>query len=265
MQFSPEDLESLRLASELLNKPSIAMRVASTLGRPIEGLLRALPDKWSRIVSRASSNAIEKAFHVALTSLEDKPGSASSDLAHRVVCGASGTIGGFFGAPALVLELPFSTVIMLRSIADIARSEGEDLTAAEPRLACLEVFALGGLSRGDDEAEAAYYAVRAALAGAMSRTAEHIASRGLSAEGAPAVVRWLASIASRFGVVVSEKAAAEAVPFVGAIGGAAVNLVFIQHFQDMARAHFIIRRLERKYGQEQVRAQLPRMRDHVVS
>jgi hypothetical protein len=262
MQLSPEDLNSLRLAYDLLNKPSVAIRLASALGKPIERVMAALPEKWSLMIARGSSRAIEKAFHVALTSLEESPVSAKSEVAHKIVCGASGTIGGFFGLPALLLDLPFSTVIMLRSIADIARREGEDLSAAEPRLACLEVFALGGLSRADDDAEAAYYAIRAALAGAMSRATEHIASRGLSAEGAPAVVRWITAIASRFGVVVSEKAAAQAVPFIGAIGGATVNVVFIQHFQDMARAHFIIRRLERKYGQEQIRAELQQVRQY---
>ena len=27
----------------------------------------------------------------------------------------------------------------------------------------------------------------------------------------------------------------------------------MDHFQDMARGHFVVRRLERKYGQEEVR------------
>jgi hypothetical protein len=48
----------------------------------------------------------------------------------------------------------------------------------------------------------------------------------------------------------SEKAAAQAVPAIGAAGGAIINTLFIDHFQDMARGHFIIRRLERKYGKE---------------
>ena len=42
----------------------------------------------------------------------------------------------------------------------------------------------------------------------------------------------------------------QAVPAIGAAGGAAINLVFINHFQDMARGHFTVRRLERKYGAE---------------
>ena len=41
--------------------------------------------------------------------------------------GASGAIGGAFGLASVAVELPISTTIMLRSIADIARSEGFDV------------------------------------------------------------------------------------------------------------------------------------------
>jgi len=41
---------------------------------------------------------------------------------------------------------------------------------------------------------------------------------------------------------------------VGAIGGAAVNIAFMQHFQQMARAHFVVRHLERRYGQNLVQS-----------
>jgi hypothetical protein len=37
-------------------------------------------------------------------------------------------------------------------------------------------------------------------------------------------------------------------PVVGAVGGAAVNLIFMNHFQRIAEGHFTIRRLERIYG-----------------
>jgi hypothetical protein len=30
-------------------------------------------------------------------------------------------------------------------------------------------------------------------------------------------------------------------------------VLFIDHFQDMARGHFIVRRLEREYGEEEIR------------
>src|SRR5438105_1065300 len=75
-----------------------------------------------------------------------------------------------------------------------------------------------------------------------------------SKAGAPAMVRLIALLASRFGVVVSEKAAAQAIPILGAAGGALVNTVFIGHFQDMARGHFIVRRLEKIHGTDPVRS-----------
>jgi hypothetical protein len=82
------------------------------------------------------------------------------------------------------------------------------------------------------------------------------------AEGAPVLVRLIARIASRFGVVVTQKQAAQAVPFIGAVGGAAVNYAFIDHFQEMARAHFVVRRLERRYGKDTVRAAFARLSCH---
>ena len=87
----------------------------------------------------------------------------------------------------------------------------------------------------------------------MSEAEKHIAERGLSQEGAPIIARFIAQVASRFGITVSEKVAAQAIPVVGAAGGAIVNLLFIDHYQDMARGHFIVRRLERTYSPDPVK------------
>jgi len=78
-------------------------------------------------------------------------------------------------------------------------------------------------------------------------------------EGAPAIARFITTIASRFGVNVSEKIAAQAVPLIGAAGGALINTIFIDHFQDMARGHFIVRRLERVYGTDEVKRQYEKL------
>jgi hypothetical protein len=72
-------------------------------------------------------------------------------------------------------------------------------------------------------------------------------------EGAPMVIRVMGNLASRFGIIVTDKMAAEMVPVLGALGGASINLLFISHFQAVARGHFIVRRLERKYGPESVK------------
>ena len=67
------------------------------------------------------------------------------------------------------------------------------------------------------------------------------------------MIRLIANLASRFGVIVTDKVAAEMVPIFGAFGGASINLLFISHFQAAARGHFTVRRLERKYGGEFVK------------
>ena len=72
-------------------------------------------------------------------------------------------------------------------------------------------------------------------------------------EANAALVRLIALIASRFGIVVSQKTAAQLVPVLGAAGGAIINTLFIGHYQDMARGHFIVRRLEKEHGAEPVR------------
>ena len=69
----------------------------------------------------------------------------------------------------------------------------------------------------------------------------------------PGGVEFVRAIAARFGIVIGEQAGARMIPLLGAASGAMVNLVFMKHFQDVARGHFIVRRLERKYGAAFVR------------
>lgn len=254
MKITDAEMEALKAAKLLLESPGLAAKISSFVGTPIEKGFALLPKQWNTVVNDATRKAIETALKVALwTMSEGKAMSTPSNWWHKLAAGASGAAGGAFGLAALSIELPVSTTIMLRSIADIARSEGEDLKAADAQLECVQVLALGGNSKGDDGAEIGYFAARAAMAKAVSEAAAHLAAQGITQHGSPALVRLIAQIASRFSIVVSEKAAAQAVPVVGAIGGAVINTLFIDHFQDMARGHFIIRRLERLHGADEIK------------
>lgn len=244
------DREDLLKAKKLLENPGLAVKLTHWLGLPIEKGFAMLPADWNLKIGEITRAALTRAVRVAVLTMKKAPGEGASPLGHKLAAAATGGIGGFFGIPALAIELPVSTTIMLRAIADIARSEGEAVDTVDAKLACLEVFALGGTTGKDDAADSGYFAVRAALAQSVANAAEHIARKGLLEEGAPALVRLIVQIAQRFSVQVSEKAAAQAVPAIGAAGGAILNTIFIDHFQDMARGHFIVRRLERKYGRE---------------
>lgn len=265
MDFTPEDREALVRAVYLLENPSFASKLANTLGQPFEKLVNFLPSEVSGPVHDAVSSAIQKAADIAANSLDPAAAKPPSTRRMKALAAATGGLGGFFGLPALAIELPVTTTIMLRSIADIARSEGEDLTDPGVRMACLEVFALGGPGASDDATETGYYAVRAALARAVSEAATYIAERGASEEAAPVLVRLISVVASRFGAVVSDRMLASAVPIVGAAGGASINVLFMNHFQRMARGHFTVRRLERAYGADTVREEYERIRTEQVA
>jgi hypothetical protein len=243
-----EDLIELSYAKNLLENVSLAAKITDKIGSPIEEGLKKLPNNWQTKVSAATNESLEKALDVAIFTMRNK-NKRSSEKFHKLLVAGSGAIGGAGGLAALPIELPISTTLILRSIMDIARCEGEDITSYETKLACLEVFALGGKSKNDDGTESGYFAVRYMLAGALNEAATHLAAKGLSKES-PVVIKLITTIAERFGVQVSQKFMAQAIPVIGAVSGAVINTLFINHFQDMARGHFIVRRLEKKYSKE---------------
>ncbi len=248
------DLSDLGRAKQLLENPGFVARVAGAIGIPVEGVLHALPERAAASVEHATKAALEAALGVAVATLGGRTGDDPSNVWHKIAVAATGAAGGAFGLPALTIELPVSTTVMLRSVADIARSKGEDLRQPAAAVACIEVFALGSRSKGDDNAESVYYAARIALAKAVSEAAAYLTEGAIADRAAPALARLIAVVAQRFGVVVTQKAAAQLVPVIGAAGGAAINVAFMAHFQDMAEGHFTVRALERKYGEAAVRA-----------
>jgi len=259
--LSREDQSSLIRAYELLEYPSFAARLSNVVGTPIEMAMKLLPKSWHRRLQNCAEAGISKALDLAISSLHDRRELRSDDRRYRMLGMLSGAIGGFFGGPALLLELPVTTTLMLGSIAEIARSEGENLDSVETRLACMEVFALGGRSDLDDAADTGYYGLRLALEAPVARASAFLAQQGLAVRGnAPVLVNLITTIAERFSIVLSEKAVAKIIPVIGAVGGAFINSVFIQHFQDMARSHFTIRRLERKYSPPLIRASYESLR-----
>ena len=256
--MTPEDSAALARAVQSLEHPGFAARLANMAGKPIELIGGALPATVQQSISTATTKALQSALKVAVRTMQVGP-QGRSRLVHKVLATASGAAGGGFGLATLPIELPVSTIIMLRSIAEIARSEGEDPSDPEAALSCIQVFALGGRAGSSDASGSGYFAVRGMLAKSVSEAARFVAERGLIEEGAPVVVRFVSQVASRFGVVLTQKFAAQALPLVGARGGASVNYLFIEHFQETAQGHFTVRRLERAYGKEIVRAEYERL------
>lgn len=261
MDVSDTDRQALAVAMRRLETPGFAGRITLLVGRPAELATRALPGRATGLVAKAAVTALARALDIALFSLRD-PRFRGGRVVHSALASASGAVGGAFGLSALTIELPVSTAIMLRAIAAIARSEGEDLADPATGLACLEVFGLG--HSGSPVAEAAeggYFAVRALLASGLAQAADAMINKGSLHGGSAMALRALSPIVNRFGAIVSQKLAAQAVAVVGAVGGAAINLAFAEHFQDLAKGHFTVRRLERVYGSAAVRAEYERLKN----
>lgn len=256
--MNEKDLLDLKNAVLLLENPSLGSRIADVIGTPIEKAIALLPKNATNNIATVAQKAIHGALRLSLKTLSyhnpesDAPPPQASNWWHMAASATTGAIGGAFGLAALSVELPISTTIMLRSIADVARSEGSDMNDLQTQLECVQVLAMGGPASSDDGAEVGYFVAREAMARAVSEAAAYLAKHGMQKEVAPAVVRLILHIAERYSITVTEKAAAQLVPIVGGIGGALINTIFIDHFQSIARGHFTVRRLERKYSPQLV-------------
>ncbi len=243
--------QALARAVHALENPNFAARIAEYAGAPINRVVGMLPRRASAGLSKAVEAAMRKCLKTAIGSLDPVP-RAPAIWFSTAIAGVTGGVSGFFGMPALVVELPLTTTIMLRAIADIARHNGEDLGTLEARLACLQVFALGARAtavRGD----LGYFAARALMTRLTGNAAAYVVERGAAELSGAMINSLVAEIVSRFSLVVSDRVAASALPVVGAVGGATVNVIFMNHFQQLAQGHFTVRRLEREYGAETIR------------
>lgn len=256
------DLNALTAAVTKLEAPSFTIKIANMVGTPVEWALDRLPGSSAEKIQQGIRLALNKAVAGALRTMDASSPSPARPRAHTAMAAASGAVGGFFGLKGTLVELPVTTTIIMRSVGDIARSEGFLITDPVVQADCVQVFALGGRSTDDDAADSAYYASRIGLSEFARETgrvlvegvthhAAGVAGQGLQFTPGQAAA-WLAQIieavAQRFGVKVTEKLALQAAPILGAASGAAINALFISHYQDMAKGHFVIRRLEEKYG-----------------
>ena len=208
--------------------------VGGVLGRTFQlgtRTLSAVPGGQSA-VARVAEASLRRAFDIAILRLDAAGEQDRSKRFAAPIVMLSGAVGGFLGLGGFVPDAAVTTLAIMREIARIAKAEGEDLEDPDARAACLQVFAL---TPADHEgAELGYFSTRLVL------------------QGRP-LARLMAEVAGRFGVTLSQKFALQAVPIIGAMGGATLNAAFLSHFRDLAKAHFTIRRLERTFGAEAVR------------
>jgi len=239
----------LRQARAALEHPGLAMQIANAVGTPIGYLMQKLPRGAKKTINNATRAALLKALGTAIERIPP-----TSPRVKRTLAAISGLLGGAMGWVGLVVDLPATTLLILKQIAEVAGQQGADLDNPAVRLECLSVLALGNTAVSV-HGEEGYFALRAALAQEVAAAAHFLAKQGTKKAASatpPAVLRLINMVAARFSTPITEKAAAQVVPVLGAVSGATINYLFMEHYQKVAHAHFTIRRLERKYGIEVV-------------
>lgn len=203
------------------------MRLVNGLGTRLETQFAAVPERYRVQVERVTAQALEAAYGLA---------ARAPDLGERgpvVAVVASGAAGGAGGLATALAELPVTITLMLNAIRAEARAAGFDPDAPAIRAECLRVFGAGSPLASDDGVNTSFITARMSITG-------------------QAVQNLINAIAPRLAAALGQKLAAQAVPVIGAVSGAALNASFLNYYREIARIRFALLRLAEVHGSEPV-------------
>jgi hypothetical protein len=206
------------------------IRLVNRLGTTLESQLSVLPTSVRSQIERVTAQALETSYGLAARAPDL---GARGPLAAVITTGAA---GGFGGLPTAIAELPVTVTLFLNAIRAEARDAGLDPDEDWVRAECLQVFAAGSPLAQDDGVNTSFVASRIALTGS-------------------AVQNLITAIAPRLAAVLGQKLAAQAVPVLGAISGAAMNAAFLSYYCEIARVRFALLNLAKVHGSEAVEAE----------
>lgn len=210
------------LARRYKGAGGVGISVLNTIGGSAETLLDQLPTNIRAGLEGATISALNQAMRAAHSSRSIVPDQKS--WLNQAVTTALGAAGGAGGLPTALAELPVTTTLLLRVIEGVAVEHGFDPAAENVQFDCVQVFAAAGPLSGDDGADLGFLSVRLALSG-------------------KAMQAVIAKIAPKLAVVLGQKLAAQAVPVLGAVAGAATNYAYTSYYEDIAHVHFGLRKL----------------------
>lgn len=216
------DAEIEALARRYAKAGGIGIDLLNSLGAQADGLLQRLPQKAQDGLQDATVAALNHAMTAAHKSRDMVPDQAG--WLNSAVSAAMGAVGGMGGLPTALAELPVTTTLLLRVINGVAAEHGFDTSEENVRFDCVHVFTAAGPLDHDDSVEIAFLSARMALSGT-------------------AMQAIIARVAPRLATVLGQKLAAQAVPVLGAVAGAATNYAYTSYYTDMAHVHFGLHRL----------------------
>lgn len=223
-QIVPTDVDAQldQLARRYKRAGGGAVDLLNMIGGRAEGMLEHLPKPARAGLQDATRRALEQAMRIAHTSRDMVPD--QKGWLNTVVGTAMGAAGGVGGLPTALAELPVTTTLLLRIIQGVAAEHGFDPATENVQFDCIEVFAAAGPLEHDDGADLGFLSARVTLTG-------------------PALQSIITRVAPRLATVLGQKLAAQTVPVLGAVAGAATNYAYTNYYQEMAHVHFGLRKL----------------------
>lgn len=216
------DTELAALAKRYRGASGVGISVLNLIGGQAEDLIDQLPKGTRAALDNTTRVALTQAMKAAHSSRNVVPDQRS--WLNQAVTTAMGAAGGAGGLPTALAELPVTTTLLLRVIQGVAVEHGFDPEAENVQFDCVQVFASAGPLAEDDGADLGFLSARLTLTG-----------RAMQAV--------ISQVAPKLAVVLGQKLAAQAVPVLGAVAGAATNYAYTTYYQEMAHVHFGLRRL----------------------
>mgnify|MGYP003676974603 CR=1 FL=1 len=216
------DAQLDQIAARYRGAGGIGMHVLNLIGGSAENLLDQLPKGVRQNLDAATVKALNQAMKAAHSSRSYVPDQKS--WLNQAVSAAMGAAGGAGGLPTALAELPVTTTLLLRVIQGVAVQHGFDPEAENVQFDCVQVFAAAGPLARDDGTDLGFLAARLTLSGKAMQTV-------------------VARVAPKLAIVLGQKLAAQAVPVLGAVAGAATNYAYTSYYEEMAHVHFSMRKL----------------------
>ena len=209
------------------------VRLVNRFGGKLEQQMAALPPSIRDQILRSVEKALSASYAVATQTDRFRDPGPKGRLAAAI---ATGAIGGAGGLASALAELPATVTLILAAIRAEARAAGFDPNDPDIRAECLRIFGSGGPLEDDDGLNTSFLSARLTLTG-------------------PAIQKVIATVAPRIATALGQKLAAQSIPILGALSGAALNATFLDYYKEVAAIRFGLLRLAQTHPEAEVLAE----------
>lgn len=228
--FADPAPEIARLALVYRRANGPVMALMTRIGGQLEEQMAKLPPGLRARIEGATLAGLERAMTVSGLG---RHAPRTGPMGAPALVALTGAAGGAGGLATSLAELPLTVTVILHAIAEQARIRGYDPADPAIRAECLRVLGQGSPLAQDDGVNTALLGARLTLTG-------------------PAMHKLLSTVAPGLAAVLTRKLAAQAVPVLGALTGAALNTAFLRYYRDLAEVRFGLLRLAETHGAERV-------------